>query len=216
MSQRARFLASEGDAYHARNLGADALAHDDPVLAALRELPLAPARVLEVGAGDGWRLAALRDRLPQALCVGLDPSLAALRAGAKRKPSVACVRATAERLPFRSGAFELAILGFCLYLVDREDLFAVAAEVDRVLAPAAYLAIFDFLPDAPQRRGYAHAEGLASYKMDYARMFLWNPAYRCVARRTLTHPGGDPQRGSDRLAVSVLRRDAARAWPEAT
>ena len=216
MSQRARFLASEGDAYHARNLERAALAAADPVLAALRDLAPSPRRVLEVGAGDGWRLAGLGEQLPDTLRVGIDPSLAALRAGAKRAPRVACVRATAERLPFRSGTFELAIFGFCLYLIDREDLFAVAAEVDRVLAPCAHLAIFDFLPDAPQRRHYAHAEGVSSYKMDYARMFLWNPAYRCVSRRTLTHRGGDPQRTGDRLAISVLRRDAAHAWPEAT
>ena len=182
------------------------------MLEVLGELELAPKRVLEIGAADGLRLAALRTRLPVAQVVALDPSHEALRAGAQR--CIAGARATAERLPFRDGAFELVILGFCLYLVDREDLFAIAAEVDRVLAATAHVAIFDFLPDAPQRRAYAHAPGLYSYKMDYAQMFLWNPAYRRVALRELTHPGGDPRRVEDRLAVSVLARDAAIAWPE--
>jgi ubiquinone/menaquinone biosynthesis C-methylase UbiE len=210
VSQRARFLASEGDAYFARNRGTESAA--DPVLEVLGELALSPKRVLEVGAGEGLRLAALRRHLPAAQLVALDPSQDALRASLRR--CIPGARATAERLPFRDGEFELVILGFCLYLVDREDLFAVAAEVDRVLAATAHVAIFDFLPQTPQRRAYAHARGLYSYKMDYTQMFLWNPAYRCVTRRTFTHPGGDPRRAEDRLAVSVLARDAASAWPE--
>jgi len=216
VSQRARFVASEGDAYHARNARSETSAGvaDDPVLAVLRPLALAPRRVLEIGAGDGSRLARLR--AGGMLCVGVEPSRAALASGSRRFPEVRRARATAERLPFARGAFELVILGFCLYLIDREDLFCVAAEVDRVLAPGAHVAIFDFLPDEPHRRRYVHADGLSSFKMDHAQMFLWNPAYRRVAQQTFTHPGGDARNADDRLAVSVLRRDVTAGWPERT
>jgi SAM-dependent methyltransferase len=221
VSQRAQFIAGEGDAYYARNAspsrlaeGGSALADDDPVLATLRPLALAPRSVLEIGASDGARLEALRVHRPSACYVALEPSHLALAASAVRFPALRRARATAERLPFARASFELVILGFCLYLVDREDLFSVAAEVDRVLAPGGHVVVFDFLPDAPHRRRYAHADGAYSFKMDHARMFTWNPAYLRVAQQTFTHPGGDAQSADDRLAVSVLRRDLARGWPE--
>jgi ubiquinone/menaquinone biosynthesis C-methylase UbiE len=156
----------------------------------------------------------LRARAPRARYVALEPSRAALLAGAARFPALRRTRATAERLPFARASFELVILGFCLYLVDREDLFAVAAEVERVLAPRGHVVVFDFLPDAPHKRRYAHAEGAFSFKMDHAQMFAWNPAYQRVVQRTFTHPGGDARNPDDRLAVTVLQRDLARGWPE--
>ncbi len=216
MNQRARFVASEGDAYHARNRGREvpARAEHDLVLRALEKLALRPARVLEIGAGDGSRLAALCDGDPALRCTGIDPSAAALANGSRSNPRLAFARATAERLPFRAESFELVILGFCMYLVDREDLFAVAAEVDRVLTRSGHVAVLDFLPDTPHRRAYAHARGLYSYKMDYAHMFLWNPAYQRVACERFTHPGGDPERDDDRLAVSVLAKRSELGWPE--
>jgi ubiquinone/menaquinone biosynthesis C-methylase UbiE len=216
VSQRARFLASEGDAYFARNRGKSSPARieQDPVLRALEKLDLRPARVLEVGAGDGWRLAALRESASPPRCVGVDPSGDALAEGARRAPRVEFARATAERLPFRERCFDLVILSFCLYLVDRDDLFSVAAEVDRVLASSGHVAVYDFYPEQPHRRRYSHAPDTFSYKMNYSAMFLWNPAYRCVLEEIFAYPGSGPARADDRVAISVLQRDAASAWPE--
>ena len=61
---------------------------------------------------------------------------------------------------------------------------------------------------------YQHADGCHSYKMDYRRMFLWNPAYRCLYHETIGEP---PALGSgdSRLAVSVLRRQQRGAYTPA-
>ena len=47
---------------------------------------------------------------------------------------------------FPDNFFDMIILGFCLYLCDRNKLFKIASEVDRVLKENSYLVIIDFYP----------------------------------------------------------------------
>jgi len=215
--QREVFLAGEGDAFFARNRTApgdlERRWRRDPVLRTLARLGARPRRVLEVGAGDGWRLAGLRRRYPGARLCGVEPSAAAVRDG-RRRFGLPLVRGTAERLAFADDVFDLVILGFFLYLCDREDLFAVAAEVDRVACEDALVAVFDFHAERPYRNPYAHRPGCYSYKMDYAGMFLWNPGYRVLERAVVGHAGPVAAGPDDALAVTVLRRRLAGAYAE--
>lgn len=213
--QRAIFARSEGDRYFARNRreyeGTPRSA--DELLDAMERhgsLPerVAPARVLEVGAANGWRLALLRERRPGVRAVAVDPSAAALVDGRTRHPGVASARATADRLPFVDGTFDWILFGFCLYLCDRDDLFRIAAEADRVLAPEGSIGIVDFVAGEPHATPYAHAPGAYSYKMDHASMFTWNPVYRRVHHATRPYDAS-----GDLLAVTVLSRRPASAFP---
>lgn len=218
-TQRETFLQSEGDEWYARNKAAlaaedKARAHD-PVLAMLHSMPhIRPRSILEVGCGNGWRLEALRQMYASANCTGIEPSATALKDGALRYPELQLHRGTADELPFETGSFDLVMLGFCLYLCDRTDLFRIAAETDRVLGDGGTIIVFDFCPPIPYRNVYVHQPGLHAYKMDYARMFLWNPAYVRLAHSTVTHAGfkgiEDP---NERLGVTVLRKDLATAFP---
>ena len=207
MLQRDLFLVSEGDRYFRRNPMAegelDDLGEGDPLLRGLVRAGLRPRRVLEIGAGNGWRLACLRRRDPEIRCEGLEPSREAVADGSRRFPGVGLVRGTAESLPYGDRSFDLVIFGFCLYLCDRGDLFCIAREADRVLEARGHVAILDFFADTPRRTPYEHSEGVFSHKMDYARMFLWSPLYRSVYRETLPYPGSE----EDSLAVSILQRD---------
>ncbi len=220
-TQRERFLGGEGDAWLARNRGDPAelerRAQSDPVLRALRQLRGAAKSVLEVGASDGWRLHALRGEGLATHAYGLDPSKRASAEGRDRF-DVDGVRGTAERLPFASRRFDLVILGFFLYLCDRDDLFAIVAEVDRVIAREGRLAILDFHASPAERRRYSHAEGVFSYKMDYSELFLCNPAYQLLYREIGPYP--DPVQaaasdGRDQCMVAVLQRDPAGAYRDA-
>jgi len=129
MKQKDVFLESEGDAWYERNaraLQARELPGSDPVLAQIIDLtprPAAGTRILEIGCGDGTRLAWLREKLGF-VCAGIDPSAAAVDVARSR--GIDARIAIADALPFAERMFEIVVFGFCLYLCDREDLFRIA------------------------------------------------------------------------------------------
>ena len=186
---------------------------NDPLLAAITKSGINPASILETGCANGWRLAALSKSFSRARLAGLDPSAAALAAGQLLCPTADLRQGTADKLPFEA-EFELVIFGFCLYLCDREDLFCIAAEADRVLSDGGVLAIMDFYTDHPVSRPYQHAADLYSYKMNYSRLFAANPAYRYISQQICWHPNDNNSNPDDRLEVSLLYKQLANAYPE--
>lgn len=211
MSQKDVFLDSEGDAWFERNSRA-ATAREfpagDPLLAEMIHLvepaATADARVLEIGCGEGARLQWLAAQRG-CECSGIDPSARAVEAAVKR--GVHAQRGTAEQLPFEDSAFDIVAFGFCLYLCDREDLFRIASEADRVLRSPGWLLIYDFFSEEPKRREYHHRSGLFSHKMDYRRLFSWHPAYTNSSHKVLHHVTGTYTDDRDEwVGVSVLRK----------
>ena len=90
----------------------------------------ATGRTLDLGSGTGRNLPWLH---PSARAVAADPCPQSLAAAGRRSPGVPLVRARAEALPFRDGAFDTVLSGMVLCSVD--DPPAALAEVHRVLAP---------------------------------------------------------------------------------
>ncbi|MCA2979439.1 MAG: class I SAM-dependent methyltransferase [Myxococcaceae bacterium] len=83
---------------------------------------------LEVGCGTGRNLPRYaRD----VTVIGLDPDADALRAARRRAPDVPLVRASAEALPFRPGAFDTVVSSLVFCSVPRP--LVGLAEVRRVL-----------------------------------------------------------------------------------
>jgi len=103
-------------------------------------LPL-HARGLEVGVGTGMFAGPLGVR------VGVDPAPDMCRRALER--GVAAVRGVGERLPFRDGVFDSALMVNVLFLLD--DRRAVLEELRRVLEPASALVIGE--TDAATRLG---------------------------------------------------------------
>jgi ubiquinone/menaquinone biosynthesis C-methylase UbiE len=137
----------------------------------------------------------------------VDPSRAAIDDGRRRHPEVRFELGTAEHLPV-SDVFDVVLIGFCLYLCDREDLTRIVAEVDRVLARNGLLAIVDFDPSSPRRRPYRHRDGITSFKMDYMQLFLAFPHFRLVSKHVGTHEGPSlAADDSERIAVTIARKD---------
>lgn len=214
-SQKEIFLTAEGDGWFARNrLDDGRLKTDpatDPVLNTIGKLSLAPRNILEIGASNGWRLSALKQKINDISCTGIEPSAKAVAAAAS---GVDMRQGTAEKLPFPNQSFDMIIFGFCLYLCDRNDLFTIAAEADRALAQKGHVIIYDFYPDTPYRNIYAHVTDVYSYKMDHARMFSWNPSYRIVHQAVMTHPGSAEDTPDNRTGITVLQKDTIAGWPD--
>lgn len=217
MKQRDVFLQTEADAWYLRNKGALAkkdFATADTVSASVLEIARhasrvgnEPLKILEVGCGDGGRLAWLADQIG-AETYGVEPSAIAVDNACS--VGVKALRGTAESLPFEDRVFDIVIFGFCLYLCDRGDLFRVAQEADRVLKDDAWLVLNDFYTPAPICREYHHRPGVFSYKMDYRKLFDWHPAYTTFSHKVMAH-GGDEftDESNEWVATSVIRKKAA-------
>lgn len=211
MKQKDVFLESEGNAWFKRNAAALALRklpEADPLLVEI--LSLAPplvkgSRVLEIGCGDGSRLSWLRETC-NFDCHGVEPSAQAVEVAQGRGVSV--LQGTAENLDYDDQSFDVIIFGFCLYLCDREDLFRIAAEADRVLKNPGWLLIQDFYSPTPVKREFHHRLGIFSHKMDYRTLFTWNPAYVNLSHKVRHHgDGGYTDDPVERVATSVLRKN---------
>lgn len=214
MSQKDVFLSSEADAWYERNEQAVAKADFsvDPVSASVLEIAATfptdvesgKIRILEIGCGEGRRLEWLATHL-NAEVFGVEPSARAVEKARAR--GVTAERGTADDLPFGNATFDVIIFGFCLYLCDRQDLFRVAQEADRVLKPDSWLVISDFYAPNLVKRMYHHKSGVYSYKMDYRQLFSWHPAYTCFAHKVTTHGKqeftDDPQ---EWVATSIMRK----------
>ena len=213
MKQSTSFMLREGDKYYQRNLGKSR--EPDPVFAAIKDNRLKPHTVLEVGCGDGWRLRKIRAELGP-VCYGIDPSKDAINDAPQsiEKYGISCWRGTAENLVgVGDNSIEVVIYGFCLYLVDREDLFRVVAECDRVLRDGGHIVIHDFHSARPYSRVYEHEPSLRSFKQDYSQLWLANPAYKLMGRQIFGVDGPSPGGRDDQVVVAVLKKDMENAYP---
>ncbi len=119
--------------------------HQTMVEVARRERPEARA-ILDVGCGTGRLLRALSGVFPGARLEGVDaaPSMAAqARAMAPAGMAVTFTQATAEKLPFPDGSFDLVFSSMTFH--HWADQQAGIAEVGRVMAPDGRWLLADFV-----------------------------------------------------------------------
>ncbi len=211
VSQSQIFLESEGDGWFQRNraslMQASGYYDTDIIKRVLNHDKAAIRRVLEIGSGNGAKLHDLCTFFEAEGC-GIDPSAAAVDYGNKHHHRLKLSVATASKLPYTDDCFDLVYFGFCLYLLDRNDLFKAVAEADRVLKKGGYLAILDFDPRHRHKRPYHHLPGLYSYKTSYADFFTGGGHYYLVAKESFSHSGTFFTKDSDeRVSVSILFKE---------
>ena len=212
--QKNIFLSGEGDAWYRRNKSYFLSLNEDKdsVFDVIVEQKITPKSVLEIGCADGRRLNIINKAF-NAKCYGLDVSSEAIKDGTKEYRNIQLSVGSADQLNFAEETFDLVIFGFCLYLCDRNDLFKIAAEADRVLKNNGMIIIKDFHPPYPYKNKYSHCDDIYSYKMDYSRLFTWNPAYTIFAQNILAHDeNADRKLINERISLSLLYKDLTHAY----
>jgi SAM-dependent methyltransferase len=216
VDQGAVFLHGEGDAWFLRNrqhLADEGHGEQDPVVRLLDGAGVRPTAALEVGASNGWRLAALVRRFGCA-ATAVEPSPLAVRDGEARFSAVRFVRGQAHDLAgLADGSFDLAVVNFVLHWVDRRALLRSVAEIDRVLRDGGWLVVGDFDPPAPQRVRYHHRPDadVWTYKQDYPAIWLASELYEEAASLRFHHATrvvSDGVEPAQRGRVSLLRKVA--------
>jgi ubiquinone/menaquinone biosynthesis C-methylase UbiE len=212
-SQKKVFLSTEGDQWYLRNKQSYELNKKDVVVQSLQSIELVPGKVLEIGCANGNRLNIINEVFGSE-CFGLDPSKSAIEEGRNKFHKIRLQVGTADDLPFEDKKFDMIIFGFCLYLCDPKDLFKIAYEADRCLSDGGFIVIKDFCPPFPYKNKYSHKEGVFSYKMNYSKMFAWNPSYNEIFNTVFSHSGYALRDIPDeKVAISILIKKEQYAFP---
>ena len=213
MDQSSIFLEGEGDNYFLRNKEALEVRSIAGEIAWLGQA-LSPFKdkvnsVLEIGCSNGAKLEQICGLL-DAKGQGIDPSKQAVDEGNRRLSGRGeqLHVGTASRLPFDGLSFDFVYFGFCLYLLDRQDLLTALAEADRVLKFGGFLAITDFDPIHRHKRPYHHKEGVFSFKQDYSKVFTESGLYYLVSKNSFSHRQSffDPD-GNERVSTTLLFKE---------
>lgn len=214
--QKDVFTTSEGDQWFNRNshLDYEKRCQSDPILIELERLGININSCLEIGCADGWRLNAINNKYA-ASCYGIEPSEKAVNTGLKAYENLNLITGTADQLPYDNESMDVVLIGFCLYLCDREDLFRIASEVDRVLKDDGMIIILDFYSEIPYRNKYSHLEGMYSYKMDNSKLFTWNPSYQLISQVITSHSHEVVVKDKDeRIVIQTIRKSLLDAYSE--
>lgn len=201
--QKEVFLAGEGDNWFERNSGAYSILDSEKKLLPYLQR-VNPKKLLEIGCGTGIRLDYLSQNMPECSFWGIDP---AEKAAEKLNKAYNVQQATADDLPFENEAFDVVVVGFCLYLCDVEDLFKIASEIDRVLINKGVLVIIDFEPPFEYQNPYSYQDGVWTTKMPFRNMFCWHPSYTLSEMFSYSHYSDffhpDP---NERLSMSIIHK----------
>ena len=209
--QSEAFLESEGDNWFERNQTAlnSESSHfaTDTIKRVLQKFNYEINNILEIGCGNGAKLNDLCNYFV-ANGSGIDPSVAAITNGNEFHRDLNLSVAIASDLPYDNNYFDLVYFGFCLYLLDRNDVLKAVAEVDRVLKSGGFLAILDFDPKQRSKNPYHHKPGLFSYKNSYSDFFTAGGHYYLVAKESFSHESNDFDTNSnERVSVCILYKE---------
>ena len=191
--QKDAFLNFEADQWFNRNIEAinNFNSSEDVVCQLVKKYSLAPNNILEIGSSSGHRLNGLNEILGDGShFYGIDPSQKAIEFGSKKFKNINLITGTADNLGmFESNSIDLVIVGFVLYVVDRNLLLKVISEIDRVLSKNGKLIIVDFFSEIPKKNAYHHIHDFEafSYKQNYQEIFLSTKMYCLIDFITQAH-----------------------------
>lgn len=181
-------------------------------------------RILDAGCGPGGNGAWLRSH---GRVFGVDVAQEALEFVRARRTETSPVRASAERLPFEDGAFDVAV-GITLLYTVRDDVAALG-ELARVLRAGGALLLLEPAFESLRRAHDVTVHGLRRYRRDglaalaarsgmrvrratYAYSFLTPPAaVLAVLERRGTQAPKDTGSDVDRRALDQVFAPLARA-----
>jgi ubiquinone/menaquinone biosynthesis C-methylase UbiE len=214
-SQKDAFIKFEANAWFNRNkeLLLNYSVENDKIISLLNNYKLQPSSVLEIGCSAGYRLDGVKSIFPNADVCGIEPSFEAINYGRKKYPAVNFIEGTSDDLShFQDQKFDLVIIGFVFYVVDRNLLIKSISEVDRVLKNGGSLILIDFYSEKAIKRNYHHITDFTAYsfKQLYDEIFTASKLYHLIDRTCYNHQTNCPDINSnyqDLYSISLLRKD---------
>lgn len=214
-SQKKSFLNYEADNWFERNKAIieDYNSKNDKVIKLIKKYDVDKSKLLEIGCSAGYRLNALKDLYPESEIYGIEPSQKAIDFGKENYKEVNFIHGTADNLShFEDNSIDIIIVGFVFYVIDRNILFKVMAEIDRVLKNGGVMIIIDFFSESSLKNAYQHIEEFEaySYKQNYEEIFTASKLYYLLDKSTYSHSKKTLDASNDyydKYSISLLKKD---------
>jgi ubiquinone/menaquinone biosynthesis C-methylase UbiE len=214
-NQKNSFLSYEANAWFERNFEviSNYNPDDDRVVDLFKKYNFDKQTILEIGSSAGYRLNALRELIPNSKVFGIEPSQKAIEYGENNYKEVNFTHGTADNLSmYEDASFDVVIVGFVFYVIDRNILFKVISEVDRVLKNNGLIIIIDFFSEASLKNSYHHIDEFQaySYKQNYDDIFTASKLYYLLDKSTYSHESKELDASnnySDKYSITLLKKD---------
>lgn len=142
-------------------------------------------KILEIGCSNGYRLNYLKKEFA-CECYGIEPSLDAVNFCKENFPDVNIKQGCSIDLDYQE-KFDFVFIGFCLYVVDRDDLFKTVSQINDILNNDGVVINLDFIGNKIYKNKYKHCDLIYSYKMKYSNLFTSNPQYIEIFKKIYNH-----------------------------
>ena len=176
------FWESEGNNWFLRNKDTilQRAPETDLIFTLLDMYSIKPRNAVEIGASNGYRMAAMAERFG-IKTVAVELSAKAIKDGRMRYPNVRFIHSKAHAIPIYE-SFDMVIVHFVLHWIARKHLMETVAEIDRLCADNSYLIVGDFAPSGFYKIRYHHLpkEEVFTFKQNYADIFLASGLYYLV------------------------------------
>lgn len=214
-SQKKSFLTYEADNWFERNKSIinSYTTSGDKVIELIQRYNVDSDSFLEIGCSAGYRLNALKELYPKSTVFGIEPSKKAIEFGKENYKNINFSHGTADDLSnFENESLDVIIVGFVFYVIDRNILFKVIAEIDRVLKNGGVIIIIDFFSESSLKNSYQHIDEFQaySYKQNYDEIFTISKLYYLLDKSTFSHSTKKLDASNDyydKYSISLLKKD---------
>lgn len=213
--QKEAFVAYEADAWFERNR--DYLMSyaptEDKVVQLIEKYNLEQGNFLEIGCSAGYRLNGIKQLYKDCQIFGIDPSEKAIAFGKDSFDDLLLQVGTADNLSmYQDASMDVVIVGFVFYVIDRNIVFKVVSEIDRVLKDGGLLIIVDFFSETSLKNQYQHIKDFSAYsfKQNYDEIFTSSKLYYLLDKSTLNHDSKMYDAGNDhynKYSILLLKKD---------
>lgn len=214
-NQKDSFLNYEANAWFDRNFEVitNYNPNEDRVIDLFKKYNFDKQSILEIGSSAGYRLNALKDLIPNSNVFGIEPSQKAIEFGKKNYKEVNFTHGTADNMSmYNDASFDVVIVGFVFYVIDRSILFKVISEIDRVLKNNGVIIIIDFFSESSLKNSYHHIDEFQaySYKQNYDDIFIASKLYYVLDKSSYSHETkqlDSSNNYSDKYGIALLKKD---------
>lgn len=218
--QKQAFITYEADAWFDRNKAYldSYIAEKDEVVKLIKAYNVEPKSILEVGCSAGYRLNGFKNQYKKCDVFGIEPSAKAVEFGKQSFPDVNLEVGTADNLEkYGDNSMDIVIIGFVFYVIDRNIVFKVISEIDRVLKNNGLLIIVDFFSESSLKKEYQHIKDFSAYsfKQNYDEIFTASKLYYLLNKSTFNHSTKFLDASEDyhnKYSISLLKKDTIASY----